>query len=298
MVKRIAFYSPIGGAHTTTTALLMGLFLAEEYKTPTLIIDFNMVSPTIHLYLSSLNKNSANSYVSYLAGRLVGEVAHYPLSKRLFVIPATVDPTAASRMAYTLGYTLGKTDEPIRRSLANLIDGIISDAIKTTGAKIVLIDTESGMSPITRLILRYLADDMILLCKADSVSRRRCIEIVTKMKRIGDLRLGIGRHYKSSVFIISNIPLIFREDVKSQRIGCNDSFVKILDPYILKTVSSAAKEVSSIGISKTYIEPLLPQLTVLNTSDAVKAVWENKNKTPYCFLANTIRGLARLIKTM
>ncbi len=296
-VMKIAFYSPMGGVYRTTTALLTGLFLAEEYRIPTLIIDFDIETPGIYPYLK-LDENSANIYESYLAGRLVGEVARYPLSRHLFVIPTAADPTAASHMAYTLGYTLGRTDEPIRRSLANLIDGIISDAVEATGAKIVLIDAGPGADSLTRTILKYLANGIVLLSRADGVSRRRFAEMISRLKKTSDLRLGPEKRYELIRFVVTAIPLISSKETEKVQTRCKGDVKEALPQDILGHIDSIIDELRTkieIPIEKAYIEPLIPQLLLPNIDNPVNTIWENKDRLPYCYLANTIRSLAKSI---
>ena len=285
---RVAFYSPMGGVHRTTTALLTGLFLAEKYETPTIVIDFDIETPGIYPYVK-VDKDTASVYRSYLAGRLIGKkIATHPLSSNLFIIPSSVDPLSSMHLAYTLGYTVGRLDGSTRLPVASVFDAVLEDAVEKTGAKLIIIDLGPGMEGLTLLTLRYLVKGYILLTRSDGISRTRLIEV---MKNIAKSRLIDPGDILFTQLVMTAIPL-----EKFEASKCSDEIVlRDITRSIVEDTASTLERVSGLRVVATHTLPLISNLLEPETENPVTTIWKKRDEYPFCLLARAVDKLAKTI---
>ena len=291
-IPKIAFYSPLGGVQRTTLTLLTGLYLAERYGINTLVADLDIETPGVFAYIDTCKckrerkeiKEYAKLLDSYMRGRFSGELLESCWSNKLFLFPTAPKPRLASLAEYALSFELGKVDEPIRMRSASIFRRVLEEAARSVKAKIILIDLGPGVEALTRLFLKYVVDGVVLLTRADSISRRRFIEMTKELKRAGDLRLRIDERYEYIRFIFTSVP------IEAQREGI------CLDEQTEKELQRIYREIRrELGIVEEAFDTvkLVPELLSPLCCDPIAEIWENRGQWPYQCVADVADKLAK-----
>jgi cellulose biosynthesis protein BcsQ len=277
----VAFYSPLGGVQRTTTTLLTGLSLAEKYELSAAVVDLDIETPGIIAYNLNCPKHYATIYDAYLNARLSGELCRSPWSDKLYVLPMAPNPSAASHMAYSMGYTLSRLEELSRRELVRIFKNIVKDITEEYNARVILIDTGPGIESLSRIALKYLADAVVLLSRADGVSMRRFISMVRELVRRGDLRLGHGERYEQVFFVFTSIPSILSSNI---------------DELLSNKYREIWKELGTPYLPENFASiPLVPELLSPSTDDPIYIIRKNKKQEPYKKIVEAIDFIARNI---